>query len=279
VRQPAAASISFPCHCSKRGASLGTSASNTTGKSFKNLHSQRHTVATMRSWCYHLGREGEYPRSINLVPISPVIGEGPEDSVATAMGNRDADPTTMRKHGDGGGSSNFDCDICGKTLSCAQGLRTHKRQVHELRKYGDGQGPLGKSNFCCQECGKVFRKEEALAQHRRATHIATERPFQPQGATGPSTVLPSFGTCAMKNEQAVPMQYLSSDEYDCCAICGMKIPRGSTMEAHLEALRPLVGLQVQCLCGRSFVEERALQQHVIFCSVAQKTCGAMDEQK
>eukprot|EP00972_Heterocapsa_arctica_P088517 13051210-Heterocapsa_arctica.AAC.1 len=47
----------------------------------------------------------------------------------------------------------------------------------------------------------------------------------------------------------------------------MAVPRDQPLEAHLEALRPLVVLEVHCeTCGRAFVEPRALEQHARSCN-------------
>ncbi|CAK0857999.1 unnamed protein product, partial [Prorocentrum cordatum] len=132
---------------------------NTTGKSFKNLHSQRHAAPgtpEMRSWLHHARPSADCP-----VPEAPgpstVLPAAASDAARAARGgSADADPTSCRP------AASATCDLCGRVFSCAQGLRTHRRQVHELQKYGEAAA--GEA-FACPECGRCFRDQASLQQH------------------------------------------------------------------------------------------------------------------
>lgn len=238
---------------------------NTTGKSFKNLHSQRHVATKMRSWTYHLGRK-DRPDAIH-VPTSSMLCEAVASAgrpVQMPLGGDDADPTSYRPAGQG-----LVCGDCGKSFSCAQGLRTHKRQVHELKVYGDVWTPSATSSpslETCPDCSRTFRDAQALWQHTLAQHRRGGKKTKgPHGARGPSLLF---------SGSDAPIGYAGEDEgghgygFVPCEVCGMAVPKGTPMEAHLEALRPLVELTLHCPCGRDFVEVRALEQHSNFCPAA-----------
>ena len=198
---------SFPGYESKR---------NTTGRSFKNLHTQRMAYNSMRSWTYHLGLQ-QSKQSFSL----------PKSSAGETV-------------------ASLSCEVCGKSFSCAQGLKTHSRQVHELKKYGDWKS--ADRSVTCGTCGRAFGDEDALRQHELAAH--TKKSSTSRGRWG-----------------------VEGYSYRSCEICGMSLPLGMSMSSHLEALKPSVDLPYLCVCGRSFVEERAMEQHQRFCKEHQRQGG------
>lgn len=245
---------------------------NTTGKSFKNLPSQRGVAAAMRSWTYHLGRTTEFS-PMPEVAVMPILSQAEKLDASACSPCRDADPTSCRPIVAG-----LACEACGKQFSCAQGLRTHKRQVHELCKYGDKWRPELSGRETCLECGRSFCDADALRQHMIARHRSADATRDQaakglRGARGPSTL--GFGKTAdaSKCTGADSDSPIETSEYGfvACEICGMAVPRDVPMEAHLEALRPLTGLHLRCECGRPFVELRALEQHANFCPVATRS--------
>lgn len=291
---------------------------NTTGRSFKNLHSQRQATSAMRSWTYHLGRREEVPAAAaaaalaSLPPSGSAAPSRPRRHREQAVG--DSDPTTCRP------AAAHVCGACGKEFTCAQGLRTHTRQVHELRKYGSSWEPEQEARERCPECGRGFGDLEAVRQHRLAAHDAASpgAAAAPSSATSSASPPPTSSPVASPSSAASPspraawsssaaaeaapteaaspassapearargarghalalvgpMPASAQDAQTAghggafapCEVCGMAVPRGTPMEAHLEALRPVDGLSVSCdRCGRPFVEPRALEQHQRFC--------------
>ena len=50
--------------------------------------------------------------------------------------------------------SAFACVLCSKSFSSERGLKTHVRQVHELKKYGAEWKPNQSKKLACEECGR-----------------------------------------------------------------------------------------------------------------------------
>eukprot|EP00933_Yihiella_yeosuensis_P006988 TRINITY_DN111854_c0_g1_i1.p1 TRINITY_DN111854_c0_g1~~TRINITY_DN111854_c0_g1_i1.p1 ORF type:complete len:521 (+),score=111.28 TRINITY_DN111854_c0_g1_i1:51-1613(+) len=241
---------------------------NTTGKSFKNLHSQRNVFAAMKSWNYHLALEKFLEDRVETLSLP----KSTEKKKNKSRAGSDADPTSSRAVGE------FTCETCGKSYSCAQGLKTHRRQVHELKKYGETS-----EQELCTVCGRKFRDKEALWQHEKAAHSEAEKQAAESGSTskgrgarGPSLLPGAPGLNDAEQEERIKS---SRYGYETCKICGMAIPRGTSMAAHLEALKPLVSLSLRCACGKNFVEQRALEQHSRFCSEAAAAASAAEAAK
>ena len=190
---------------------------NSTGKSFKNLHVQKATAAPMLSRLYHL---------LHVESGLTEFFEGADVTAPVAHNTANAIAETS-----------LACNHCGKVFSTCQGLKTHVRQVHELKKYGDRASVEHKC-----ECGRAFRDAEALSQHKRAAHNNNH------GAAQGGSRRQGYS-------------------YRSCEVCGMSLALGTSMAAHLEALRP-VDRRVFCACGRSFPEPRALEQHLRTCAEA-----------
>merc|ERR1712070_1202460 len=62
----------------------------------------------------------------------------------------------------------FVCITCGKEVRSQQGLKTHQRQVHELKKY------IEKSRATCTVCHKQFDSSDALWQHQLSKHAEVD---------------------------------------------------------------------------------------------------------
>jgi len=216
---------------------------NHTGKSFKSLSAQRQQSGVMRSWTYHLRRKSENPE------VEPM----PLDSPLAAGGNGqrgrvgDADPNSSRP-----AVAGLACDVCGRTFSSAQGLRTHVRQVHELKKYGEEKVSAKQLT----ERGRSSGSKEASQQHVAATHRAgSDRSVDGKSA---EEVL----ECPKVNDTQSEMETVE------CSICGMRMPKGTDERTHLLALMPITEKVLKCPCGRSFANQRALDQHSRSCAEA-----------
>eukprot|EP01063_Lacrimia_lanifica_P024518 TRINITY_DN32407_c0_g1_i1.p1 TRINITY_DN32407_c0_g1~~TRINITY_DN32407_c0_g1_i1.p1 ORF type:complete len:430 (+),score=165.99 TRINITY_DN32407_c0_g1_i1:87-1376(+) len=218
---------------------------NRTGGSFQNSHTQQHT--------------GDVLRSVTLRFLLSAGGlAAPRPAAAVEI--QEAKPTMAKKPA----LRPFVCVICGKAFKKQQGLFTHTRQCHELKKYGDGYKAEGQA-LKCIDCGKTFPNEDALWQHRIASH--TEDVSIPHPSTeGDETQQDSAGY-----------------GYFPCTVCGMSVSHHPDwgMPAHLESLKPIVGLELSCGingCDKLFIEQRALRQHRNFCRVRERERAAAAQQ-
>jgi len=118
----------------------------------------------------------------------------------------------------------FSCGECGKESSTEQGLRTHRRQIHELKKYSERQ------NSVCQICSREFNSCEALSQHEKV--------------------------CSGPRSKRVRTLALSGNWV--CGICGA---RAENEDDHLRIFYQQTP-RIPCQnCGREFRDERAIFQH------------------
>ena len=58
----------------------------------------------------------------------------------------------------------------------------------------------------------------------------------------------------------------SETDFVPCEVCAQAVPTIWHMDQHLEMLKPICGMKALCkVCGRTFIEHRALRQHLNFC--------------
>ena len=117
------------------------------------------------------------------------------------------------------------CAVCRKSFGSEQGLRTHRRQVHELRLYKSAE-------VACGDCGKLFASIDALDLHSRNAHGGLD-------VRSSSSKRPRLGD-------------------DSCSVCG------SREVNHLaEFGRNRIFEIKKCShCDKEFKSERALNQHL-----------------
>ena len=213
---------------------------NRTGGSFQNTHTQHHTGDALKS-------------------ISLRFSNKPCDAQNTsiiAVGDTPAPEKIARKPA----QNEFFCDLCGKGFKKAQGVFTHKKQVHEMKKYGNDWKIAGQ-DLSCDVCAKKgFPCDDALWQHKIATH--TEDVNIPHPSRDGDV-------------QLTPEEAAKTYDYYPCEICGMSVSSHPDwgMSAHLESLKPIVGLELPCgqpNCDKVFIEQRALRQHRNFCRRSQQ---------
>ena len=121
----------------------------------------------------------------------------------------------------------FACTQCSRMFKSEQGLKTHVRQVHELKKY-EGSTDLKK----CEECGKYCTGPRGLESHIKSVHKGVKR-------------------LRMDDRE-------SQDECYSCGICG------STKSDHVEKFghnNRSIGKVTCTICQKQFPNWRALDQH------------------
>lgn len=216
---------------------------NRTGGSFQNSHTQRHHADALTSVTYRFrhGLKTSVPEAAVPMPAEEIKAKAPRPKP-------------------------FECTICGKGFAKAQGLRVHTRQVHELQKYGTEWAPGRERNLKCEDCGAAFRDSEALWQHKIARHSADSEIPHPGPLLGRE--VPAGG---------------NTYGFFPCEVCGMSVSseEGWGMAAHLESLKPIVGMALECGirgCQKRFIELRALRQHRNFCSIQTTVCVPADDQ-
>ena len=214
---------------------------NRTGGSFQNSHTQHHTGDALHSVTLRF----EDPKNGSKLSASaaPNVLTPEEDKAMATIPNK--------KHRE----KPFVCNECGKAFSKPQGLFTHGRQVHQLKKYGK-QWTVDGMQLKCDKCvpnegerENTYRDEEALWQHKIAMHTI-------------DTAIPHPGM-----ESLAPSEKY---EFFPCPVCGMSVSSDPEwgIPAHLESLKPIVGMQLPCgvgTCEKKFIEQRALRQHRNFC--------------
>ena len=122
------------------------------------------------------------------------------------------------------------CTECNKSFRSAQGLKTHSRQVHELKLYSE------KDRVECLICKKVFHGTEAVDMHMKNAH-------------GELTV-------TTQNEQ-VKKQRVDTPDSIACEVCG------STEKDHISEFGRNRRIEVlTCrVCEKEFKSQRAMNQH------------------
>ncbi|KAJ3087193.1 hypothetical protein HK102_011616 [Quaeritorhiza haematococci] len=200
------------------------------------------------------------------------------------------------------------CPHCSRGLATPQGLRNHIHCVHELALHGSDWTHNGPHRYVCNEPGcdgkKTFVLETDLWQHKVNKHSVVQDGELVGVVTGTQKLLEKVrkqleATQINSDDEqspsanAVPLEATNTTEetdlnieikddatwepsaeyeYDPCTICGQAVvrrPWGYLL--HLETLKPLVGLDMECpRCASngvssSFAEQRALYQHFKFC--------------
>ena len=166
--------------------------------------------------------------------------------------------------------STLSCEECCREFRSAQGLRTHMRQVHELKKYADICKPV--AELACDICSKTFRNSEALWQHKISKH---------EGAGHLERDLPDWKQEVLKKTQDLVVEkqqrvtdlknqgvtkIFEDEGFYACPVCQQAVPLEWDLEKHLTTLQPLLGVAAECdCCGKKFIEYRALKQHMNYC--------------
>ncbi|XP_058873758.1 zinc finger protein 771-like [Acipenser ruthenus] len=150
------------------------------------------------------------------------------------------DGPSLRDGGGPGGAGGHRCVDCGKHLSSARTLRSH-RQIH-----------TGEKPHACPTCGKTFRRSDKLRQHQRVH--SGEKPYR-------------CPTCGRRFSQSNGLKIHQSTHpgpYPCPA-CGEHFDRWEDFKTHSHGGGRGSGIGAQrhaCGdCGKSFRQARDLQAH------------------
>eukprot|EP00730_Choanoeca_flexa_P015311 TRINITY_DN7005_c0_g1_i2.p1 TRINITY_DN7005_c0_g1~~TRINITY_DN7005_c0_g1_i2.p1 ORF type:complete len:474 (+),score=80.45 TRINITY_DN7005_c0_g1_i2:2-1423(+) len=201
---------------------------NRNAQSFQNRHTKRHTRSTMHSYLLQFQLD-DRPQDTTAAQVPQSIAVERIEAVAKPYG----------------------CPHCPSAFTSERGRKTHVRQVHELKQYGDDWQPQRERKYKCNACRKKFADQEALWQHQISKHSQAPH-VKPQGA-----ITDELEQLTQASTHWIP-----------CPVCAQAIPDHWEMEQHLETLKPLIGQRASCLkCNRFFTEHRALSQHLNFCRV------------
>eukprot|EP00127_Corallochytrium_limacisporum_P002686 Clim_evm122s134 gene=Clim_evmTU122s134 len=230
---------------------------NTTGQSFKNIKTREHMGSNMESrimWFIRGDPTAEVKADTADILIDGMVAASLVDQHGNEIDRSEYIPDSSYMKTKGKAPDElykFPCKECGKRFTSDRGVKTHTRQVHELKKYGAEWKPEGPKEHKCSECECCFAKQTDLWQHRVARHTDL-----------PEDVLASVPDTGKKVE--------AHEEAECCDLCGQEYPKHLGYEHHLEMLKPIIGLVMNCLrCkDRDFRERRALVQHLKFCVLA-----------
>lgn len=199
----------------------------------------------------------------------------------------------------------FVCSDCGRGFRSQQGLKTHTQQTHVLKKYEK------KTEKKCDLCDKLLPDLNALRQHQISKHQISSPPASNQHA--PSDVdslrLPAAGgdshlvrdqpawktaqdTTALHHSSQISTTKVSPEHlaalraegvsqiwqdegFFSCPICKQAVPLDWTLGKHFATFAPLLGGGLSCeLCGKVFIEHRALKQHMNFCRLKHNEANA-----
>ncbi|KAI9919980.1 hypothetical protein PsorP6_015770 [Peronosclerospora sorghi] len=156
----------------------------------------------------------------------------------------------------------FPCTDCGKCFKSAQGVRTHKHMVHELRA---GE-TLKKVFFPCECCDRTFKNEDARRQHELAKHgrdpLIKPDWFEMQQTASANVAGETIPKSSVGEKQVTN----ATLEPKTCSICALSFPTVQDFDAHWIKLLPRASAKRKCSsCHREFDEARALRQHQNFC--------------
>ena len=149
--------------------------------------------------------------------------------------------------------------------------RSKRRRVSQLT---EGRFTLSNGQFICRDCGREFRSEQGVRTHVYMQHVLeteTEEPAvcdicrrsfpQQRALQEHRTVVHLIGTPKRDKDSSSSRAGLES--IYSCSICCLEFPGTEELQRHLEGITPIeVRREVICPdCGRSFHENRALEQH------------------
>jgi uncharacterized C2H2 Zn-finger protein len=229
---------------------------NTHGGSFKNIHTKKHVRTPMKSCVYTFGTGADY---IEIERISSLLiclfGSNFDTTFEKkALPSIVSELTPKRdekKSKKPCAPADLVCPHCQKQLFSVRGYQQHVHMVHVLKKFGDWK-PDRVKEIQCSQCEKLFADTDALMQHEINKHTVIE-----------ASDLPEMFQSVLSVNGEEEYQYYA------CPVCGQScVNQDWGMDLHLERLKPVLGLNMKCpLCPNTFIEQRALLQHIKFCQI------------
>ena len=214
-----------------------------TGKSFKNVPTQKHVYTSQESFIYRLVRKQQKNVKKKKMRLKIVTNNNNKGKI-----KRKKSKTKSLV----GNDEQLSCKICNKTFSTPQGLRTHTHTVHVLKLFDHSK------IFTCTICQREFNSKDAYKQHCIAKHSGND-----DDGDGINHHLQMMKNIENDNKS---LKECVERTKTLCTICNELYD--GTYEDHLKVFRPSTFLhKYDCnYCKKkSFRNERALEQHEKFC--------------
>lgn len=236
-----------------------------TGKSFKNVPTQKHVYTTQESFIYRLVKQNDYnnkKKSCKMI-IKNARNAGLEHAWRHKQGKvkdinlvinnnnnkqkkKSANDTLVKEE-------EIFCKLCNKTFSTKQGFRTHTNTVHVLKLFDKSK------TFHCKICKRDFNSKEGYMQHNIAKHTS-------DGTKNKQSDYNKTKKTSIDSTRSSSIRETTNKE--CCTICNEYY--SGTYEDHLSMFRPSTFLH-KYNCNhckkRTFRNLRALEQHENFCKL------------
>jgi hypothetical protein len=133
------------------------------------------------------------------------------------------------------------------------------------------------AEFLCKQCepARGFSSQDAFYQHFLAKHVHTSTTTSTSVSTESSTTTVDDAD-STKSGITLPLQQIASEGAsdgddnslcEVCPACGKLVVMGS-LQSHMDSFQPPDHPQLNCeRCNRLFLNQRALEQHSIFCNL------------
>lgn len=171
---------------------------------------------------------------------------------------------------DNGDCENFECNTCAKRFSSLQAIRTHVYVEHILKneevQSNDPTSTISEKEFTCSDCGKILKSKDAFLQHRTAKHNGPFHDIKPAWAQSERQ------RCTISTITTTTTATATETATFECPVCGLHFESQHLLVEHgLHGFQPKEYMSEEksftChLCQKICKDERALKQHINYCS-------------